>query len=119
MIMWLQLTSDTDGGSGQVRLYAEVGPLSSHDLRHDLIEGIKSIAQEKNLKRIGFQRGASDEGKKYSKFFKKNFFPVDDVQDHDQIANAINKLLKSFQPEIDAVASILSNYINCSENVAQ
>ncbi|MGS0467898.1 PDDEXK-like family protein [Cobetia marina] len=49
MIMWLQLTSDTDGGSGQVRLYAEVGPLSSHDLRHDLIEGIKSIAQEKKF----------------------------------------------------------------------
>ncbi|WP_367998233.1 PD-(D/E)XK nuclease family protein [Cobetia amphilecti] len=119
LIMWLQLTRDTDGGSGQVRLYAEVGPLSNHDLRHKLIEEIKNIAKNKNLKRIRFQRGASDEGKKYSKFLKNNFSTVDDVQDHDQIANAVNKLLKSFQPEIGAVASILPNYINCSGNVAQ
>jgi PD-(D/E)XK nuclease superfamily protein len=110
VIMWLQLTSDADSGSGQVRLYAEVGPLSDHDVRRELIESIKEAAEEKGLGRIIFQRGAADEGKKYSKFFKKNFFPVEDVQDHEQIANAIKKALKSFQPEIEAVASVLPDF---------
>lgn len=112
IIMWLQLTSDADGGSGQIRLYAEVGPLSDHDFRRELIEEIKDVANKKGLGRIGFQRGASDEGKKYSKFLKKNFFAVDDVQDHDQIANAIKKALKSFQPEIEAVASVLPRFLH-------
>lgn len=110
LIMWVQLTGDGDGGGGQVRLYAEVGPLSDHDFRGELIEAIKKTASENGLKRIGFQRGAADEGKKYSKFFKKNFFPVDDVHDHDQIANAIKKALKSFQPEIEAVAAVLPSF---------
>lgn len=112
LIMWVQLTGDGDGGGGQVRLYAEVGPLSDHVFRGELIEAIKETARKNGLKRIGFQRGAADEGKKYSKFFKKNFFPVDDVHDHDQIANAIKKALKSFQPEIEAVAAVLPGFVS-------
>lgn len=111
LIMWVQLTGDGDGGGGQVRLYAEVGPLSDHEFRRDLIEAIKATARDHGLKRIGFQRGAADEGKKYSKFFKKNFFAVDDVHDHDQIANAIKKALKSFQPEIETVAAVLPSFL--------
>jgi hypothetical protein len=76
-----------------------------------LIEAIKKTAQANELNRIGFQRGAADEGKKYSKFLKKNFFAVDDLHDHDQIANAIKKALKSFQPEIDAVAEVLPEFL--------
>lgn len=110
--MWVQLTSDGDGGRGQVRLYAEIGPLSDHDFRRDLIEAIKKVAKNERLERIGFQRGASDEGKKYSKFLKKNFFAVDDVHDHDQISNAIKLALNSFQPEIDAVATVLPDFIH-------
>lgn len=110
VIMWLQLTSDTNGGGGQLRLYTEVGPLSDHDFRRELIEAIAGVAKTKNLKRIGFQRGAADEGKKYSKFFKKNSVTIEDVHDHDQIGNAIKKLLKSFQPEIEAVATVLPNF---------
>lgn len=111
LIMWIQLTGDGDSGGGQVRLYAEVGPLSDHEFRRDLIEAIKEAAKENGLKRIGFQRGAADEGKRYSKFFKKNFFVVDDVHDHDQIADAIKKALKSFQPEIEAVATVLPGFL--------
>lgn len=112
LIMWIQLTSDGDSGGGQVRLYAEVGPLCDHEFRRDLIEAIKEAAKENELKRVGFQRGAADEGKKYSKFFKKNFFAVDDVHDHDQIANAIKKALNSFQPEIEAVAVVLPRFLS-------
>lgn len=109
--MWVQLTPDGDGLGGQVRLYAEVGPLTDHDFRRNLIEAIKDVAKTQRLERIGFQRGAADEGKRYSKFLKKNFFPVDDVHNQDQIADAIKKALKSFQPEIDAVAKVLPDFI--------
>jgi len=103
VIMWLQLTSDTDSNKGKVRLYAEIGPLNDHDFRYELIEGIKDAARNNNLDRIVFQRGASDEGKKYSKFLKRNFFSVDDVQDHDQIVNAIKKSLNRFRSETPSV----------------
>lgn len=118
VIMWVLLTTDGEGGGGQVRLYAEVGPLRDHEFRRNLIEAIKEVAKNSDLKRIGFQRGAADEGKRYSKFFKKNFFAVDDVHDHDQIANAIKKALKSFQPEIDAVSTVLPSFLQhgCEEN---
>jgi hypothetical protein len=111
VIMWVQLIDDGKGG-GQVRLYAEVGRLSDHDFRRDLIEDIKAVAKKNGLNRIGFQRGAADEGKKYSKFFKQNFFTVKDVHDHDQIANAIKEALKSFRPEIAAVAAVLPKFLS-------
>lgn len=120
VIMWLQLTSDGEGGGGQVRLYAEVGPLSDHDFRRDLIEAIKEVAVSQKLSKIGFQRGATDEGKRYSKFFKKNFFVVEDVHDHDQISNAIKKALRSFEGEIEAVSKILPQFlVNGKKEAAQ
>lgn len=112
VIMWLQLTTGADGTSGQVRLFAEVGPISDHDFRRELIDSIREMAKREGLSRIGFQRGATDEGKRFSKMFKKNFFSVDDVYDNDKIANAITKALKSFRPEIDAIGSILPNFIS-------
>lgn len=111
VITWVQLTSDANGASGQVRLYAEVGPLSDHDFRRELISEIADVAKMQSLSTIGFQRGAADEGKKYSKFFKKNSFSVDDVHDHDKIANAIKKALKSFDAEFDAVAKVLPQFV--------
>jgi len=112
LITWIQLTSDANGSSGQVRLYAEVGPLSDHGFRHDLITAISEVGKKQSLATIGFQRGAADEGKKYSKFFKKNFFAVDDIHDHDKIANAIKKALKSFEAEMDAVAEVLPQFLS-------
>lgn len=111
VITWLQLTTGADGSSGQIRLYGEVGPLSDHDFRTELIEAIQGcVNQDKNL-RIKFQRGAADEGKKYSRFFRKNAFPVDDVHDHDKITLVIEKALKSFKAEFEAVAGVLPQFI--------
>jgi len=70
------------------------------------------VAKKKSLTTIGFQRGAADEGKKYSKFFKKNFFAVDDIHDHDKISNAIKKALKSFEAEMDVVAKVLPQFVS-------
>jgi hypothetical protein len=111
VIMWVQLSSDAEGGSGDIRLYAEVGPLKNHDFRRELIEEMQKVAKEKKLDKVAFQKGATDEGKKYSKIFKNNRFPVDDVQDHEQIANTIVKAINSFQTEIEAIASVLPQFV--------
>lgn len=111
VIMWLQLIVAADGARGQVRLYAEVGPLSDHGFRRDLIAAIQATAERHQLKRIALQRGAADEGKKYSKFLKNNAAPIDDVHDADKIADAARKLLKSFATEIDAVAKVLPQFL--------
>ena len=110
VIMWVQLTVDADGTSGKIRLIAEVGPISDHDFRRDLINAIQNISKENGTLRIGFQKGAADEGRRYSKLFKKNFFNVDDVQDQDKIANTIKKALKDFRPEIDAISALLPEF---------
>lgn len=111
VIMWLQLTSNNNGGGGQVRLFAEVGPLNDHDFRRNLIEAIKGVTASQGLLKIGFQNGATDKGKRYSKFFKKNFFSVEDVHDHDQISNAIKKALNCFKDEIEAVSKVLPQFL--------
>lgn len=112
LIMWVQLTSDANGASGQVRLYAEVGPLSDHDFRCKLIAAIAGVAKEQPLTKIGFQRGATDEGRKYSRFFKKNSVSVEDIHDHDEIANAIKKALENFDKEMDAVGKVLPKVVS-------
>lgn len=99
-------------------MYAEVGPLSDHDFRSELIEAIKDMAVSQKLTRIGFQRGAADEGKRYSKFLKKNFFPVEDVHDHEQISNAIKKALRSFEAEVDAVSQVLPKFLSNGQKEA-
>ena len=115
VIMWVQLTPDADGTSGKIRLIAEVGPISDYDFRRDLINAIRSTSKESTSKenrdlRIGFQRGAADKGRRFSKMFKKNFFNVDDVQDQEKIADAIRKALKEFRQEIDAIAAVLPQF---------
>ena len=110
VIMWLQLVTGSDGNEGKIRLYAEIGPITNYEFRRTLIESVSSIAREKKMKRIGFQSGASNEGKKYSKFLKQNSYNVDDIHDAGKISDAMLKALKSFQPEIDAIAEILPQY---------
>lgn len=110
VIMWIQLAVDADGTSGKIKITAEVGPISDHDFRSKLINAIQNTAKENRKLRIGFQRGAGDEGRRYSKMLKKNFFNVDDVQDQDKIANTIKKALRDFRPEIDAIASVLPEF---------
>lgn len=110
VIMWVQLTIDADGTSGKIRLIAEVGPISDHAFRRDLINAIQNTSKENGKLRIGFQSGATEQGRRYSRFFKNNLFSVDDVQDQDKIANTIKKALRDFRPEIDAIAVVLEEF---------
>ncbi len=110
LITWLQLWPSGEGATGLLGLYAEVGPLSEYEFRRDLIHAIQEAGEGLSKNRIRFQRTAADEGKRYSKFLKENFLEIKDVQDGEEIAAGIKKLLKRFQPEIEAVGKILPRF---------
>ena len=110
VIMWVQLMPASDGTSGKIKLVAEVGPLSDHDFRRELIESIQNIPKKDSEIRIGFQSGATEMGRRYSRMFKMNPIDVDDVQDQEIISNKIREALKEFRPEIDAVAALLPQF---------
>ncbi|MEN3793929.1 PD-(D/E)XK nuclease family protein [Fulvimarina sp. MAC3] len=101
---WFELQPNGEGGSGRLRLFAEVGPLSDHDFRKKLIDTIAGL----DLKNVKFQRGAGEAGKKYSKFLKNNDVVINEVQSIEEIENAIHHLLKRFKPVFEGVAGTLS-----------
>lgn len=110
LIMWVQLWPGSEGTSGLLGLYGEVGPLSEYEFRRDLIHAIQKAGDELPKGRIKFQRAAANEGKQYSKFLKQNFLEIKDVQDREEIAAGIRKLMKRFQPEIEAIGAILPSF---------
>ena len=110
LIVWLQLLKGNEGRRGRIALYAEVGPLTDHDLRTRLIEAIERLAGERGLERIRFAQDAAAEGRRFSRFLKKNILPVEDVQDHELIAQTMRKALGDFRPEFEVVASVLPQF---------
>jgi hypothetical protein len=110
LIAWLQLNNGNDGVKGQLRLQAEIGPLSDHEFRKSLIESIQTAAQTESLSRVGFQKGAGNEGAKFSRFFKENTIGIKDIHNSDEIAKTMKKLLDKFQPEFEAVANVLPQF---------
>lgn len=103
-----ELSSKNEAAKGQLRLVAEVGPAEPHKVRQKLIESMLSASEERNANGVSFQKGAADEGKKYSKFLKGNSVEINDVHDADEIATEMKKLLKKFRPEFDMVSDLLS-----------
>ncbi|WP_162258935.1 MULTISPECIES: PD-(D/E)XK nuclease family protein [Mesorhizobium] len=110
LIVWLDMWNNPQKNGGGLKLHVEVGPLADHEFRKGVIERIQSIAEEKKLANIRFQNGATDKAKKFSKFFRNNTANVEDVQNVEIIEDQIKVLLKKFQPEFDAVGSILSEF---------
>lgn len=115
IMCWIQLFNGDKGAEGTLRLFAEVGPLSDFDVRKELIETIKAKAQGAGIKEIGFQRAASKEGKKYSKFLKHNSISVKDVQDVEEISKAVSHLLNRFQRVFDEIAPVLEPFVQHGE----
>jgi hypothetical protein len=109
--MWIQLQTDRAGDGGSLKLCAEVGPIAVHSVREKLIEDISALAKEGRLK-ITFQKGASSDGKKFSRFFKNNTVTVTDTSNSDQIVDGIRKLLANFDDEIAQVSGVLSGLLN-------
>lgn len=110
IICWLELRpSKKDSSKGQLWLYAEVGPLKKHEIRKHLIEIIDKRGKAFQLK-TGFQSTAKEEGKRYSKFFKKNSIAVSDFYDSEVIGKAIKDLLLKFDEEFRQVAKALDGF---------
>jgi hypothetical protein len=99
IICWLEISENENGKSGQIRLFAEVGPLDEPDLRYSIIRAI----EENPTKNILFQKTAKQSGKKYSKFLKNNIQQISDIHDVENIENAIKTLLQKFLDEFNAV----------------
>jgi hypothetical protein len=110
VICWANIWTARDGIAGQIKLQAEVGPLSPAELRTKLIDAIKAVAEQKGLKRVQFQTGAANEDRKYSRFFRQNILKVDDVHNSNKIQSALASLIGDFQNEFEAVAGILSEF---------
>ena len=110
LIVWLQLLKGGEGPRGRSALLAEVGPLADHGLRSDLIETIGRLAGERGSKRIRFGQGAMTEGRRFSRFLRGNTLPVEDVQDHELVAQTMRKALRDFRPEFEVVASVLPQF---------
>jgi hypothetical protein len=118
LICWFQLWPRQDGKSGQLALYGEVGPLTEYAFRSDLIHAITDAGEALSKNRIKFQKAAAEEGKRYSKFFKQNFIDIEDVQDAEEIAAAMKKLLKRFRPEIDGIGQALPRFVEYGQSDA-
>lgn len=119
LIVWIQIIDSSDGLKGHLRLHAEIGPITDHEFRKSLIESIQKLSEEKDLPRIRFQRGAAEEGKKYSKFLKKNTIEIKDSHDSEEISAAMVKLLERFQPEFGAIAEVLPQFMEYGSAIKQ
>lgn len=110
LIAWLECYESSDSSAGSVKLVMEVGPLASHEFRQELIHQLQHEAGTHGLNRIKFQKSATDEGKKYSKFLARNSVSLRDVQNVDEIKEAMLKLMERFKPEFEMVAQVLSRF---------
>ncbi len=105
---WFQLWRSGEGSAGQIAYYAEVGPLADHIYRRSLITEIEKASEEHKRSNIRFMKNAKDPSKKYSKFLKNNTLNINDVQDAEEIAEAMKRLLRKFERDIQVVAEALS-----------
>lgn len=109
-IAWVEMRSGEDGVRGHLKLIAEVGPISNHEIRKDVIDAIKALASEQKMERIRFQAGASDEGRLYSRFLRKNTIAVNDVHDTDELERKLKQLISNFVPEFELVTKVIRDF---------
>lgn len=112
VIAWVEVWSADDSARGHLKLVAEVGPISDYQVRLNFIETVKSAARTTNMDRIHFQSNATDEGKQFSKFLRKNTIAVSDVHDTDEMEKKFRQLLVEFEPEIKLIAGIIPQLLD-------
>ena len=110
LITWIE-TRASDNGTTELKLNAEVGPVSDYKLRNDIIGSIRSAAAAQGLERIRFPAGSTDQGRLYSRFFVKNSVTLNDVRKTDQVERKIVHILNEFGSEFDLVASVLRQFL--------
>lgn len=119
IICWISLSQRDEKNGPQLRLYASVGPLVEHNFRNALIKSIEDAASSNGFKNISFQKSATIEGKKFSKFINKYNHKIADVNDSEEIAAGIEIMLKKFQPTIDALAKPMCQFIEYGKEKEQ
>lgn len=114
LICWFQLDDSGDGMKGQLRLFAEVGPLSDYEVRSKLINLIRRAAEKDRVSEIHFRADADKQGARYSKFLKStaNSVSIADTSDMELIEQAMRRLLMKFQPSFDAVSKVLPKFLS-------
>ncbi len=104
-----------DGAKARLSMVAEVGSLEDHEFRSGLIKRIQEAAKEAGSKLISFRKDAANEGNKYSRFLNDATLDVKDIQDAEEISEAIRQLLKKFQPEFETVSKVLPEFLKYGE----
>lgn len=110
LICWVELEEDEGKSTGRLKFRAEVGSLSNHAVRTDLIQRIKTAAERAGHPAIKFQASAENEGARYSRFVSANAH-VDDVRDPDKIARAMESLIERMSHPFEAVAACLPEFV--------
>ena len=106
---WFEIQQAQKGTGGKLTLFGEVGPIKSNDVRVGLIDLVKLAAKNSEKLKIGFRRDATQEGRKFARFYKGNSVDIKDVHDPEAIAAKARQLLEKFRPEFDAIGVELSN----------
>ena len=109
MICWIGINSDDDGVGGELRLYAEVGPISNPDIRNQLIDRISEWGSEHAQSVIQFSNQAKNPDKKFSRFLKKekSTVRIQDIDDAQAIENGMEEIIRRFGPVLDGLAEPL------------
>ncbi|MGF6178858.1 hypothetical protein [Ensifer sp. 4252] len=115
LIVWAELRTGDNGITGHLKLNAEVGPIADHKFRKTMIDAIKAAASGKGLDRIEFPAGASDKGRLYSRFLRKNTIALNDTRDADEMSKKLAELIAEFEPEFELVASVIAQ-LPCSND---
>ncbi|WEK03277.1 MAG: PD-(D/E)XK nuclease family protein [Candidatus Devosia phytovorans] len=110
LICWFQLNEDMDAGSGSLSLIAEVGPAAPFEFRSALVASIRDAAAQNHPKLVGFQKGAANEGKKFSKFLRSNDIHIADIQNAEEIDRAMRALLVKFKGVFEMVGELLPQF---------
>ncbi|WP_429816409.1 hypothetical protein [Ensifer sp. B1-9] len=110
LIAWVEVRAGDDGVKGYLKLNAEVGPISNHQARKGVIEAITAAAYVKELERVHFPAEASDEGRLYSRFLRKNSVAVNDIRDTDEVETKFVQLVADFETEFELVATVIPQF---------
>lgn len=115
IICWFELQADKQSEKGKLVLYAEVGPLSDHNTRTQLLEKIDQAKSE----RVGFWQGGWREGVRYTKFLRQNSKLLDDVSESELIAEAMRSLLSEFEQPFAEVGEALKDFTKYVDDRAE
>lgn len=108
VVALLELRPRPGGTSGILKLNFEVGPLSDHATRTELIGTIRDAAKARGLDRIHFAHDACDKGRLYSRFLRSNSMKIAALSDAAEIERGCRQLIKDFAPEFQMVSDAIA-----------